>query len=286
MTRKRFLMKLYNNLKWNLPVKDANEVIEDYSEYFDEELAIGKTEQQFCLEVGEPKQIAANILKERNASIKFYLGGFRIVAVIAILMFYPVIWASRNTHDILYWHEAWLQYAYVLIMPPLIVYLIGYLPLKLNTYIHILSRASSICKGIFAISLFFTAVTTFYAFRFWSTYVITENSYSIEKIHTFFYICAFAVFVNIIAWLICILFAGHIDVYFTCTYFFYASFIASIINQVYTMALVDLEKHSSDIYLQAAFIPATKVLEFGALCAILWGAIIFIQNRKYRQANG
>lgn len=96
MSKAEFLTELENALKDKLPKTDLDEVLSDYSSFFDEKTARGRTEESASLQLGSPAKIARNIIDARNlaetvglASMSCRLGAFMVdtfVSAISILL--------------------------------------------------------------------------------------------------------------------------------------------------------------------------------------------------------
>lgn len=63
-TKKAFLRQLRRVLFWRLPSGETRAIVEDYSGFFDDRMAEGKTEAQVCREFGPPAAVARAILRE------------------------------------------------------------------------------------------------------------------------------------------------------------------------------------------------------------------------------
>ncbi|WP_130868415.1 DUF1700 domain-containing protein [Intestinimonas massiliensis (ex Afouda et al. 2020)] len=63
-TKKAFLRRLRWALFWRLPSGETRAIVEDYSGFFDDRMAEGKTEAEVCREFGAPTEVARAILRE------------------------------------------------------------------------------------------------------------------------------------------------------------------------------------------------------------------------------
>lgn len=63
-TKKAFLRRLRWALFWRLSSGETRTIVEDYSGFFDDRMAEGKTEAEVCREFGAPKEVARVILRE------------------------------------------------------------------------------------------------------------------------------------------------------------------------------------------------------------------------------
>lgn len=65
MTRNDFLNALYRELLY-LSAKERQEIMQDYEEHFDAGLEQGKTQEEICRSLGDPKEIAQTYLQQSN----------------------------------------------------------------------------------------------------------------------------------------------------------------------------------------------------------------------------
>ena len=63
-TKKAFLRQMRRALFWRLPSGETRAIVEDYSGFFDDRMAEGKTEVEVCREFGTPAEVARTILRE------------------------------------------------------------------------------------------------------------------------------------------------------------------------------------------------------------------------------
>lgn len=62
--KKVFLKQLKRKLLFRYSKDDINSILNDYDEFFDIEIAQGKTEEDVCISLGDPKGIVANLYQE------------------------------------------------------------------------------------------------------------------------------------------------------------------------------------------------------------------------------
>lgn len=96
MSKAEFLTELENALEDKLPKTDLDQVLSDYSSFFNEKTARGRTEESASKQLGSPAKIARNIIDTRNlaetvglASMSRRLGAFMVdtfVSAISILL--------------------------------------------------------------------------------------------------------------------------------------------------------------------------------------------------------
>ena len=67
MTKTEFLQQLYN-LLGVLPADERDDIIADFEEHFSAGTSEGKSEEQICSELGDPKSCAAQYLKDEPKS--------------------------------------------------------------------------------------------------------------------------------------------------------------------------------------------------------------------------
>lgn len=63
-TKTAFLRRLRRALFWRLSSGETHAIVEDYSGFFDDRMAEGKTEAEVCREFGAPAEVARAILRE------------------------------------------------------------------------------------------------------------------------------------------------------------------------------------------------------------------------------
>jgi len=96
LSKAEFLTELENALEDKLPKTDLDQVLSDYSSFFNEKTARGRTEESASKQLGSPAKIARNIIDTRNlaetvglASMSRRLGAFMVdtfVSAISILL--------------------------------------------------------------------------------------------------------------------------------------------------------------------------------------------------------
>lgn len=67
MTRQQYLSKLRKQLQFKLSNSEIADIISDIEECFDAGIAEGKSEEEICLSLGEPKSAAASLLNEQSS---------------------------------------------------------------------------------------------------------------------------------------------------------------------------------------------------------------------------
>lgn len=67
MTRQQYLSKLRKQLQFRLSNIEIADIISDIEECFDAGAAEGKSEEEICLSLGEPKSAAASLLNEQSS---------------------------------------------------------------------------------------------------------------------------------------------------------------------------------------------------------------------------
>lgn len=68
MTKKQYLASLRKYLRFRLSNKEIDDILADMEECFDAGTAEGKSEEEICLSLGEPKIAAASLLSEQTGS--------------------------------------------------------------------------------------------------------------------------------------------------------------------------------------------------------------------------
>ena len=70
MEKAKFLYQLQKELKNDFTKSEQKEIIRDYTEYFDTGLSEGRSEQELCVEFGEPAFIVSELLNEKELKNK------------------------------------------------------------------------------------------------------------------------------------------------------------------------------------------------------------------------
>lgn len=99
MTKDEYIEKLKSGLSWNIQESKMNEIINDYSEYFDAGLSEGSTEDELCVLFGNPVLQAKSIMRElpQYRSILWMRIGYSILLfLLGVLLF-----KSSNGYDFL-----------------------------------------------------------------------------------------------------------------------------------------------------------------------------------------
>lgn len=68
MTKEKYLAKLRQQLLFRLSNSEIDEIVSDMEECFEAGAAEGKSEEEICLSLGEPKSAAASLLNEQTGS--------------------------------------------------------------------------------------------------------------------------------------------------------------------------------------------------------------------------
>jgi len=68
MTKQQYLGKLKQQLLFKLPNSEIDDILSDMEECFEAGAAEGKSEEEICLSLGEPKSAAASLLNEQTGS--------------------------------------------------------------------------------------------------------------------------------------------------------------------------------------------------------------------------
>lgn len=85
MNRQIFMSELYNSLYF-LPESERRDITEDYEEHFREGIKNGKTEEQICRELGNPREIANSYRKTPQNHEKRFGPAAVIMTIIIILL--------------------------------------------------------------------------------------------------------------------------------------------------------------------------------------------------------
>ncbi len=96
-TRKAFMRALRRALAWRLPPAEVRSVLTDYEGFFAVGAAEGKTEAELCRQFGQPRQVAAALLREE---------GWRGSRVGSLAFVWTALAALLN------WWWTWRQFQY------------------------------------------------------------------------------------------------------------------------------------------------------------------------------
>ena len=110
MNRADFLRRLSDGLA-GLPAREAEDILDDYSSYFDEGIAAGRSEADVAAALGDPARLARELRAEtglrrweddhslrNSASVLLALGG---LAAVDIVLLVPLLFAALLTMLIL-----------------------------------------------------------------------------------------------------------------------------------------------------------------------------------------
>ena len=68
MNRSEYIAQLTAALRGKLAVNEIEDIVRDYQEFFDEGVRQGKSEQQVAAELGNPRDVAEQILSDERAA--------------------------------------------------------------------------------------------------------------------------------------------------------------------------------------------------------------------------
>lgn len=81
ISRKDFLQKLSLLLAFRFGEKERYSIVSDYDDYFANEMSQGKSEQEICLAIGQPREIVKKLCETEEKNLGSYIELFRNVSV-------------------------------------------------------------------------------------------------------------------------------------------------------------------------------------------------------------
>ena len=76
MNRSEYIAQLTAALRGKLAFDEIEDIVRDYQEFFDEGVRQGKSEEQVAAELGNPRDVAQQILSEERAPRAFQIVPF------------------------------------------------------------------------------------------------------------------------------------------------------------------------------------------------------------------
>lgn len=125
MTQQVFLKQLETQLRKRFPEARAEEILNDYKEYFEDGLAEGCREEELCEKFGNPKDIVSELCSEGMGSRKSLLNlGMKIISwsflfLLLIILRVPGYWMWAS-YDIVRW-----QIGLIILLPVIQMFLQG-----------------------------------------------------------------------------------------------------------------------------------------------------------------
>lgn len=168
MTKKQYIDKLQRHLCFLLPDNEISDILCDISECFDAGMNEGKSEDDICLSLGDPKDAAKEIIAERRKSAGI-LGsqfGEKYISTVLCAALGVLVYLSASLKM-----SAGLLIIIGLILPPLI-----HLILERNNLKNALKAEKSETYSLFASVFLFGAVLLF---RTFSTVILFSDSSAI-----------------------------------------------------------------------------------------------------------
>lgn len=81
MSKKDFLQKLSLLLAFRFGEKERYSIVSDYDDYFANEMSQGRSEQEICLSIGQPREIVKKLCETEDRKLGSYIEVFRNVSV-------------------------------------------------------------------------------------------------------------------------------------------------------------------------------------------------------------
>lgn len=179
-SRQKFLKQLKKELRFKLGRDEITSIVSDYTEFFDIELAQGKSEIEVCTTLGHPQTIAQNLNQQMNSQnnsiLLFSKNKVLLIASIAVLC---IIFATINNKLTQSYHEFSLIY---LLIYYLVIVLISWIvitkaPFKFNY--TIIAKRNYLWVGIIHIIIFLSSLLLFFLlYR-----VVTHNEHFLIYFH-------------------------------------------------------------------------------------------------------
>lgn len=270
MTRDLFLIKLYRKLKWQTTRKAAQGIIAEYCERFNEESALGKSEQEICENLGTPAQAANNAIRaQSNHNPMQYKISF--LAGIILLLFFPIMSLHGATYRALWQFQVGFRYIYVLLAP---LICLVFLRLQHTWEISFTQTptATRFFRATAALALMICAVCSFAVYNMLLHYA-TVQSYSGPLLYHFLRI---SIWLIAAVWIASALFCDACGCYFPYIYFLYAFCMVTI--STYAEALSSMNPPPFETLLASTFQEIPIFFLLTIVGALFW--FLFTRYKK------
>jgi hypothetical protein len=283
-----FLKRLYARLKWQVPLEEAQDIIRDYREIFEEGRGGGKTDAEICAGLGSPREVVGAILAEREqkSRLPFYLP-LLILSVTAALFYpativwYGLYWDFRN------WVESIIVYvslnevfAFLAPMPALLLYALrhkrGYQQQKYRYHTRFFySALIAPCS--------MTAVASIKAYQFF-THLLELSREAFMSLVTLIELTNWIIAA---AWLFSIYLSDKIGRFSLSLYFLYAAMHITLAGYIDVLAHMNFEELWAPAdFLVQIYVPIAYFGGASTIGIILWCAYCFVIGRKRGDSNG
>lgn len=281
MNKQTYLDELKWYLNKNLDVAEQADIITDYSEYFDNGIANGRSEAELCAALGAPEKVANELVNEQTEytqdSRKFAhkLTAWIIFFVLQIIMAAAIIYPFPQA----LWAFI-IKPVYAVLCPLTAIYLanidimVKYSALRTKALkdVHFVGKAA-LCVLAFTLCLIIASYIVIFRLVNSAMPIIANAALYGSIIN---YSVTIALFVTATAFAFLIAYAKKLSIYFTCAYFICSGIACTIMDIVYSLANFT---GFSNIYIHLLFtlIPIIAAV----IIAILWYNII---KRKLAKA--
>jgi hypothetical protein len=277
----QFLKGLRRGLKWRVPPEEANDIIRDYQEFFDEEQKSGKTEAQISEALGPPQNVIRAILEERPQLFLHRLYWPCVVLAVVAALFLPILDAWPYFQSLL-WPFVYLpgfHFAFVFLAP--VPALLLYCMQPPNGRQISDKRYTWALIGMAGLSLLLFCGILSGMHRFFKE-LHTVDEKLVFLLQHYYPQVAVIIFTGVL-WLLCIFLSTKAGRYSPALYFLYAAIHASLnffSNMLAVMDLSDSNLMPLDHLAYEAFFSVAMFFLCSAIGAGLWcGLQTFLGKR-------
>jgi uncharacterized membrane protein len=283
VTAEQFLKNLHRGLKWRVPLNEAEDIIRDYQEYFDEEQKLGKTEEQIIAALGSPQQVIKTITAEHRKEIRFSPSRLCLIFAVLGALVFPV------TELIPYLYNNFLLALIRYPATPCIFVLLAPLPASLHYSLQHTSGRSTNSKfharlnyGAAVLSLILFCVMSVNMFMFLKQ--IYNPNFNVEDglaFNTYIPQLATTLFVGFV-WLSGIFLSHKFGRYFPALYFLYAAIHVSLAQFYDVLAFMNYQDHSMPFEHLAfnTFFPVAMIFLCAAVGAAFWCGLQYYLGKR------
>jgi hypothetical protein len=279
MTAEIFLRRFYAKLKWRVSQEEAQDILQDYKEFFEEEGEQGKTDQQICAMLGSPQQVLKNTMSERKQLPRYYLYWPCVILVIVCAILFPLMVVGGDVSGLSWPYAAYAHRAYVLIAP--IPMLLLYRVQHQHGYATGISKHHFRLFGgtlLFSFALIGLSSAAFY--RFLHDFQERPPSFSTGNASIVRYILMAAVWLIAGVWLVCVPLFRKCGRYAPGVSFLYAALLAIVMHYSGILRAMNFEEMGIPDPPTIVFLPAVSLLIVAAIGAGLWSIYQFCVSRK------
>jgi hypothetical protein len=280
-TSAQFLKQLHRGLKWRVPPEEANDIIRDYQEFFDEEQKSGKTEAQIIAALGSPRQVIRTLMAERTPTLRQSLYRLCLALAIAAAVFMPVIAYQASGYLWYFMQFSGTSFAYVL-LAPFPVFLLYFLRPAHGRRV----KRGRLYIWASGLSLLLFCVSSALMFLFLREFFVPLiGSGPLPLINFVYYPMLLTSLTACIAWVSGIFSIDRFGRYTPALYFLYAAIQCGTLNYIDLLSNMNFEDDSMRFgeLARTAFYSVGELLLFAAVGAALWcGLQTFLAKRGDR----